>query len=43
VRTIANALDDSTLRWVAAYQFIQQLPHEKHAMEMTEHGKHGKP
>jgi hypothetical protein len=43
VRAIANALDDSIWNGVAAYQFIQQLPLENHAMEMTEHGKHGKP
>jgi hypothetical protein len=27
----------------AAYLFIQRLPREKQAMEMTEYGKHGKP
>ncbi len=27
---------------VAAYRFIQHLPREKQAMEMTEYGKHGK-
>jgi len=31
------------LHWVAAYRFIQHLPREKQAMEMTECGKHGKP
>ena len=29
--------------WVPEYRFIQHLPSEKQAMEMTEHGKHGKP
>jgi hypothetical protein len=33
----------TTLRWVAACQFIQHLLSENQAMEMTEYGKHGKP
>jgi diadenosine tetraphosphatase ApaH/serine/threonine PP2A family protein phosphatase len=32
-----------TLHWMAEYRFIQNLPWEKQAMEMTEYGKHGKP
>jgi hypothetical protein len=32
-----------TLHCVAAYRFIQHMPSEKEAMEMTEYGKHGKP